>query len=294
MVDGIEEEAKAGNLYHALLFLFTDNSTVESTVAKGNSPSKKLHRLIVRLRSMEMRYSFELYAIHVSGTRMIVQGTDGLSRGAMKSGALSCQAIREHAPMHLSVLDRMDTLKDWIDSWLGSDRMFLEPQNWFVEGHDLRFEGQNRTLKIQSGTYVWTPPPAIADVALEQLRCARLKRHRSLHVVVVPKLFFSLWRRQLHKCSDMILCLPPGLHCWEKNMHEPLIIAFLFPYVRYEPWCIKGTPKLCAMARSMQKMWKSKDVDGSSDLRKFLLEIKRLSTMTEHVVRQVLHLQWSN
>ena len=274
-----------------MLFLFTDNSTVEAGVAKGNSPSPKLHNLIRRLRTLEMKYCFEVFVIHVSGSRMITQGTDGLSRGSLKPSSLSSMSIKEYAPLHLTAIQRVPSLKQWIKSWVGPNPLFLELRHWFIEGHDLRYEGANRHLKIESGTYIWTPQPAIADVAIEQLRCAVLKRQQSLHVLVVPKLFFSLWRRQLHKCSDIILYLPAGLSVWPSEMHEPLIIAFIFPFIRYQPWCIRGTPKLYAMARKMQAMWQTKDVNGGSDLRKFLLEIKRLPSMPEHVVREVLYLQ---
>ena len=170
----------------------------------------------------------------------------------------------------------------------------MEPEHWFLEAHDLRYEGLNRELNIVPGTYVWTPPPAVTEVAIEQLRSAVLKRQRSFHVMIVPKLFFGVWRQQLCKCADMILYLPAGLTCWPKEMHEPLILAFVFPFIRFQPWCLKGTPKVYAMARKMQALWKEKKLDGGSDLCKFLLEIKRLSTMPEHVVRDVLHLQRRN
>ena len=61
----------------------TDNSTVEGAVMKGNSPSPKLHKLVKDLKQAEMDFSFRTYVIHVSGKRMIVQGTDGVSRGEL-------------------------------------------------------------------------------------------------------------------------------------------------------------------------------------------------------------------
>ena len=86
----------------------------------------------------------------------------------------------------------------------------------------------------------------------------------------------------------MILFLPPAFEFWDSSMHEPLIIAFAFPYLRCKLWSIRETPKLFAMVRKMQALWKAKEVDGSDNLRKFLLEIKRLPSMPEHVVRQLL------
>ena len=286
LVEGLEEEAKRGKLTNALLFFFTDNSTAETAIAKGNSPSRHLFELVLRIKALQMKYGFELHVIHVAGTRMIEQGTDGLSRGAVKVQGLNKKTLKEYAPLNLNALERCDVLLSWVKSWIGS-HFLLSPKHWFVEAHDLRFTPA-RNIYTESATYLWIPPPCITDVALEQLRYARLKRQLSTHVMVVPKLFFGLWRRQLFKCMDMILFLPPGFHCWPSNMHEPLILAFAFPFSRFEPWCIKNTPKVCALARKMQALWKAKEVDGSDNLRKFLLEVKRLPTMPEHVVRQLL------
>ena len=54
LVEAVEEEADAGHLTDAELWLFTDNSTAESCFAKGSSSSKLLHALVLRLRKIEM------------------------------------------------------------------------------------------------------------------------------------------------------------------------------------------------------------------------------------------------
>jgi len=79
LVQTVEAEAEAGNMKHAELWLFTDNSTSESCFVKGSSRSKLLHELVVRLRKVEMQCGGNLHVVHVAGTRMIAQGTDGLS-----------------------------------------------------------------------------------------------------------------------------------------------------------------------------------------------------------------------
>jgi len=72
-------------------------------------------------------------------------------------------------------------------------------------------------------------------------------------------------------------------------MHEPLIIAFAFPYLRYKPWTIRETPKLFAMVRKMQALWKEECLDGSSNLREFLLDVRKLPPLPEHMVRKLLY-----
>jgi hypothetical protein len=54
VVLSLEEEADQGRLKDALLFFFTENSTVESALYKGNSLSAKLFELVVRFRKLEL------------------------------------------------------------------------------------------------------------------------------------------------------------------------------------------------------------------------------------------------
>ena len=125
LVDRIEGKAEGGKLKGAVIFLFTDNSTVEGAVHRGNSKSKKLFKLVCKLRKLQMRYGFMIFVIHVSGTRMIEQGTDGLSRGLFNQGALATGKIRLYAPINLSALDRTMDLKPWIITWAPANALFL-------------------------------------------------------------------------------------------------------------------------------------------------------------------------
>jgi hypothetical protein len=63
------------------VFYFTDNSTVYYAVNKGASASTELQKLIVRIKLAELRLGCLLETIHVPGVVMIIEGTDGLSRG---------------------------------------------------------------------------------------------------------------------------------------------------------------------------------------------------------------------
>ncbi len=79
LVKTVEEEAEEGHLKDGELWIFTDNSTAESYFFKGGLTSKLLHELVLHLRKAEMKFGFTLHLVHVAGTRMIAQGTNGLS-----------------------------------------------------------------------------------------------------------------------------------------------------------------------------------------------------------------------
>ena len=194
----IRSEAKTGLFHHAIVFLMTDNFTVEAAIMKGGSPSPHLHVLVRDIKMLQMKFCFVVHVTHGSGKRMIAQGTDGVSRGSLQPRTLLHKPIREFAPLHLSALERCKNLHKWVKTWVGKDPFFLSPKQWFVEGHDIRFEKEKsgpRLMVYESSTYVWSPPPAAAKVALEQLRCTRIKRQRSIHIFLIPRLFYGMWRK---------------------------------------------------------------------------------------------------
>ena len=178
---------------------------------------------------------------------------------------------------------------------MGDELEVLAPQDWFVRGHDL-LGGDYDEKKFwhhhtKPGIFLWHPPPAAAEVALEELRVARIKRQDSLHVFVCPRLFTSEWLKQLQKAADFLVEVPVGNHFWPREMHEPLKLAFCFPYLDSKPWQVRSTPKMCAVARGLRDMFKDPRMDARDFLCKFLLEIKRLRTLPPNVVRRVLYFE---
>ena len=112
--------------------------------------------------------------------------------------------------------------------------------------------------------YVWAPPPAISYVAIELLRQAMHKHHTSIHIIIIPNLFYQ--RLKLFKSVDLMLFMPAKFPFWKDSTHEPIKLSFCFPYYRHAPWRVKDTPKLCEVARKFQAMWKTSQLDGWSHL----------------------------
>jgi hypothetical protein len=167
----LEAEGEARNLDGAIIFFpCTSNSTVEAALAKGNSSSQKL-----RMRKLEeMNYLACFVISHVSGERIMkAQGTDGVSRGQMKEGVSAGLSMMSFMPFHQIVLDCSPSIREWIISWLGKGAKFLEPKDWFEQGHDA-LGGMNDAkgfwrLNYKAGQMVWMPPPGAANVVLEEL-----------------------------------------------------------------------------------------------------------------------------
>ena len=55
--------------------------------------------------------------MHVTGTRMIAQGTDVLYIGLVMEVIMSGEDMLAFVPIHLSALKLLDNLLEWINSW---------------------------------------------------------------------------------------------------------------------------------------------------------------------------------
>ena len=62
-------------------------------------------------------------------------------------------------------------------SWIPNDTVFLEPRGWVLQGRDIvggyTSKGGHWYHNYKRSTDVWAPPPAGANIALEELRKAR-------------------------------------------------------------------------------------------------------------------------
>jgi hypothetical protein len=195
-------------------------------------------------------------------------------------------------PLHSSAIDRSPTILDWVRLWTGSELEVLTPADWFQKGHDIRGwkkakdEPFSRPV-IKAGTCGWFLPPAAADVALEQLRIARIKQQDSTHVFVCPQLFLPVRRKQLGKACDLMFSVPVGATGWPVEMCEPLLTGVCFPFLSFKPWQFGGTPKLSQVARQMHGMRDDVEVDRGLVLCKFWGVAHRLLTMPECMVSRV-------
>jgi hypothetical protein len=85
------------------------------------------------------------------------------------------------------------------------------------------------------GNFIWSLPPAVADVVLEQLSHARHKRLEAMHIVIVPRLMTGCWRQLIIRRTDRYARLlasgvwPLGNHC------EPVLIFLALPFRSRDP-----------------------------------------------------------
>ena len=296
LVETIEEEGAAGSLSDTEIWLFTDNVTAEGCFIKGSSSSPLLHALVLRLRKLEMDHGLVLFLVHVAGTRMIAQGTDGLSRGLLLEGVLSGKDMLSFVDIAKTALERQPSLVEYIQSWTQVKLQVLTPNDWFTVGHGItggRLNDDDVWIPTHAKNgmhYLWSPPPVIADVALEEALKAIHKRNDAVHIFVIPRLFSPRWMRLFYKMADFVFKLPLTSPFWPAEMHEPLFIGISLPYSRYPPWSIRGTPLLVDMERELRQMLSTGKGDGRDILRELLRIPSRLACVPEHVARGMLRM----
>jgi hypothetical protein len=260
LVLGIEKIAKEGELKPgAELFVFTDNSTSERAFDKGTSKSRTLHALVVRLRKLQMEGQLFINFVWISGNQMINQGTDSLSRGDLTSGVMQGDAFLKHIPLREAVGKRHDLFLRWLKEALpGEEWRHLEPKDWF-----------GKAFEEEQGKFIWTPPPAIADVALEQLCEVRHIHPHASHVFVCPTLITGRWKKQLLKISDAMFTLKAGTPLWPQEMLEPVTVCLISPLLSSSPWTMHRTEWLVERQDFMQEMLRSNSKAGRDCLREF-------------------------
>lgn len=176
----------------------------------------------MRVKQLEFSHECKILVSHVSGLRMQAQGTDGLSRGTHSDHILSSEDIIDNIPFDKSALERSPLLLEWIKSWAGKNVESLTPEDWYIRGHDLLGGFYDKQgfwrFNEKEGIFLCSPPPTAADVALEELRKARIKRQRSTHIFICARLLTSEWMKQLHKVADIVFEIPPTDPYWSNLM----------------------------------------------------------------------------
>ncbi len=296
LVETVEEFVQSGEHIGTELFLFTDNATAEGAYYKGNSDNKLLFELILRLRTLDMNGHLKLHVIHIAGTRMVSQGTDGLSRGDYTTGVMAGDSMSSFIPLHLSAFERSPSLLAWVQTWVPSPAIApLTPVEWFSTGHGI--SGGNHDTDgawipcLASTTwFLWAPAPGAAEAAVDQLAISRHKRPHLNHVFLCPRLLTSTWRKKLFRTADLVLELHAGCYShWPTHMHEPLLLGLTFHFIQHPPWQLRNTPRLLELGGQVQRLWKSSESDVGSLLFQLCNLPNVLEGMPEYMVWPVLH-----
>ena len=145
-----------------MVVLVTDNLVVERTLQKGDSSSKNLFELVLRLKGVELTYGCKILVTHVSGSRIIFQGTKVKSRmGRLDMGVSPWESMIRHCPCGKTAIGAQPKLLEELYTWNQTRFAILKPRDWFELGHDIHaWRLGSKSLKypmITKGYYLWVP-----------------------------------------------------------------------------------------------------------------------------------------
>jgi hypothetical protein len=178
---------------------------------------------------------------------------------------------------------------------LGESKV-LKPEEWFWESHGIigsKKDSSGLWIPQHAGdgkVYIWTPPPVIADVALEECAKAIHKRTDAYQVFLIPQLYSPVWMQMLYKVSDFVFTLPPGSWHWPSSMHKLLFIGILFPLLNRNPWSLQRMPLLVELEWQLRQVLSSGAEDGGDILCKLLQISWQLATMSESMACKMLRM----
>lgn len=226
---------------------------------------------------------------------MIAQGTDGLSRGDYVGGVMAGHTMLSYVPLHLSAVSRTPSLLTWLRSWSPDPTIMpLSSEEWFIKGHGLippspgDVDWSPRLSSQQ--VYLWTPAPAAASTAVDELSLSRMKRPTLLHILLCPCLCTHQWRKKLFKVADIIWELPAGCRPeWPAPMHEPLILALVLPFIPVFPWHLRNFPPSSGTGGTVHRLWSLLGPAVGSVLRHLCDLPSTLAGLSPGVVRGMLH-----
>ena len=112
----IEEGIVSGDLAaKAEIFILIDNSVGKAAFYKGNSTSEAQFNLVLRLWLLDMQGNIKLQLLHVAGTHMIEQGTDGLPIGnLLTEGVMSGKPMLSYIPLDKDPFQWWPPLLAWV------------------------------------------------------------------------------------------------------------------------------------------------------------------------------------
>jgi hypothetical protein len=295
LVIRLELEGEKGLLKGSELFMFTDNSTAESAFYNGTSSSSSLFELVIRMRKLQLMHGVKIHLIHVSGKRMISQGTDGISRGNLLEGVMTGKDMLSFVPISLTAFERSKHLLDWVSGWLNQTNLkVLRADEWISRGQGLgkkswmNVDGMKFSVKGEENVFVWAPPPCIADVSVEYLRMSIHRRPQNTHIFICPKLMTYKWRKAVLRSCDFSFYVDPGCLHWPSEMFESILVAVYLPLLPCYPWTFRRSASVLEVERILRKVQKSQTRTQSAILCKFFTFTRKLFTMPHGMVRSLL------
>jgi hypothetical protein len=181
-------KSKKARVCGCTFFYFTDNIFTYFRVMKGASRAPGLQEVVEDIKLLEAELRCHLEVIHIPGTAIITQSTDGLSRGIWYS------PLHRHPPQHVILHDIFAPLSfssdvgDWARSQAG-----LPPS---VKWHFCHWDASWDFHIVANRLTIWTPPPEVAAQLLHFLLLSYVEASATTScLLLIPRILQLRWSR---------------------------------------------------------------------------------------------------
>jgi hypothetical protein len=201
-----------------------------------------------------------------------------LREGGHSTGVMRGSHVLEYVQLHKTALELEPNLKRWFENNWDQARgplRFIEPNNWFAHGDP-------------GGNMLWSPAPAAAEAASEQMARTIHKYPNTCHLFVCPRLITARWRRRVGKLGGFKFEIGAGSNVWGQAWHEPLLIYVCLPLSTHRPWKLRGTKFLDSLDRQMRELHHTNCERRGRLLHKVLVQARGLDVLPEGMVRGML------
>ena len=213
-----EKEQQVNRVQHKRLIYCTDNMVLADVFRCGISKSDKLQKLFLNIKILEIELKCHLIVIHVPGTSMIQEGTDGLSRGVAFSNMNKYEG-HKILPLLWRPAQPTPRLLIWAQNKLGS--IWASPHNWLFHTDTSDWSRSN----MINHNVLWCVSPGFGKQAILQALYTWVETPTTCgHIFIIPRVI----QREFGRVSKFVL-----FHGQHTDLPLPFtpVVPFLLFYI---------------------------------------------------------------
>ena len=249
-------------------FYFTDNMVTYYIVQGGASKAPELHKLVLKIKALEMELGCHLEVVHVPGTAMISEGTDGLSRGMWMTNLQSRPTPEVLMTEIFQAITSTPRLGEWAKEQAGIPSSTpLTYRDWAVhwDPHEV----------FDQLTF-WCPPPEVAYQLLYfLLTCWTEKPLTTSALLLIPRILQRQWSRVSRQLIEVGVyqknCIP---ELPKSHLSIPSVLVLIPTHVRTLP-----RDRLDPSSATATERWHRKQAELLRGLPEFDLSTIKASEM---------------
>jgi hypothetical protein len=184
VLESLLQERGTDRLRGRMVFYMTDNLVSYYVINSGSSRTPGLLQLALEIKELCLELGCQVEVVHVPGTVMILQGTDGQSRGLWMAPERRIEGINQELFNPISYSPK---LGEW-----ALEELDLPPQPLL----HLSFQDPQANSNIRGRLTIWTPPPECGRQVISTFLQSWVQSPRDTSgIFIIPRIMQRQWGR---------------------------------------------------------------------------------------------------